>query len=164
MEFFAQRFAGEIGPRGDQRSRGALSKRAGHQCSQHPADRFYAADVPIRPQAHGHRISIAALNFVALRLLTNRYARQSLRQRGARQAGGLLDERAADYRDAEVYRVGVGFLFPLSGYQAKVVNAEQELGIWSELFGDTARVDRPERVAIIGLGFASWMACSPWEC
>jgi hypothetical protein len=104
------------------------------------------------------------LNFVALRLLTNRYARQSLRQRGARQAGGLLDERAADYRDAEVYRVGVGFLFPLSGYQAKVVNAEQELGIWSELFGDTARVDRPERVAIIGLGFASWMACSPWEC
>jgi NHLM bacteriocin system ABC transporter peptidase/ATP-binding protein len=157
MEFFSQRFAGEIGSRVDINDRvaavlaGVLATNAANVL----LIGFYAAlmyQYDRRLTAIG--IAIAALNFVALRLLTKRYARQSLRL--AAEQGKMVGCSMNGLQIIETLKSTGSesdFFARWSGYQAKVVNAEQELGTWSALFAVVPPVLTGINAAVIlGLG------------
>ena len=99
-------------------------------------------------------IGIAALNFVALRMLTNRYARQSLRL--AAEHGKLVGCSMNGLQIIETLKSTGSesdFFSRWSGYQAKVVNAEQELSASSQIFSIVPQLLMGiNAAAIIGLG------------
>ncbi len=157
MEFFAQRFAGEIGSRVDINDRvaqvlaGVLATNAANIL----LIGFYAAlmyQYDGRLTAIG--FAIAALNFVALRLLSKRYARQSLRL--ASEQGKMVGCSMNGLQIIETLKSTgseTDFFSRWSGYQAKVVNAEQELGTSSQLFSVVPPLLAGlNAAAIIGLG------------
>lgn len=157
MDFFAQRFAGEIGSRVDINDRlaailaGVLATNAANIL----LIGFYAAlmfQYDRRLTAIG--VAIAALNFVALRLLTKRYARQSLRL--AAEHGKMVGCSMNGLQIIETLKSTgseADFFARWSGYQAKVVNAEQDLGMWSELFAVVPPLlTGMNAAAILGLG------------
>ena len=157
MEFFAQRFAGEIGSRVDINDRvaailaGVLATNAANIL----LIGFYAAlmyQYDRTLTAIG--FAIAALNFAALRLLSSRYARQSLRL--AAEQGKMLGCSMNGLQIIETLKSTGSesdFFCRWSGYQAKVVNAEQQLGTLSQLFSVVPPLLAGlNAAAIIGMG------------
>jgi NHLM bacteriocin system ABC transporter peptidase/ATP-binding protein len=157
MDFFAQRFAGEIGSRVDINDRVAtvLASVLATNAANVLLIGFYAAlmyQYDRRLTAIG--FGIAALNFVALRLLAQRYARQSLRL--AAEHGKMVGCSMNGLQIIETLKstgAESDFFSRWSGYQAKVVNAEQQLGSSSQLFSIVpSLLAGLNAAAIIGLG------------
>jgi len=157
MEFFAQRFAGEIGSRVGVNDRvaamlaGVLATNAANIL----LIGFYAAlmfqyDARLTVIGAG----IAALNFFLLRLLSRRYALESIRL--AAEQGKMVGCSMNGLQIIESLKscgAESDFFSRWSGYQTKVVNAEQALGSWSQLFSVAPPLlSGLNAAAIIGLG------------
>jgi NHLM bacteriocin system ABC transporter peptidase/ATP-binding protein len=157
MEFFAQRFAGEIGSRVgiNDRVAAVLAGVLATNAANILLIGFYAALMyQYDRRLTGIGIAIAALNFVALHFLTKRYERRSLRL--AAEHGKMVGCSMNGLQIIETLKSTGSesdFFSRWSGYQAKVVNAEQELGAWSQLFSIVPPLlTGINAAAIIGLG------------
>jgi NHLM bacteriocin system ABC transporter peptidase/ATP-binding protein len=157
MEFFAQRFAGEIGSRVgiNDRVAAVLAGVLATNAANILLIGFYAAlmfQYDARLTAIG--AGIAALNFLVLRLLSRRYALESIRL--AAEQGKMVGCSMNGLQIIESLKscgAESDFFARWSGYQTKVVNAEQSLGYWSQLFSVAPPLLSGLNVAaIIGLG------------
>ena len=157
MEFFAQRFAGEIGSRVgiNDRVAAVLAGVLATNAANILLIGFYAAlmfQYDARLTAIG--AGIAALNFCVLRFLSRRYALESIRL--AAEQGKMMGCSMNGLQIIESLKscgAESDFFARWSGYQTKVVNAEQALGSWSQLFSVAPPLLSGLNVAaIIGLG------------
>ena len=157
MEFFAQRFAGEIGSRVgiNDRVAAVLAGVLATNAANILLIGFYAAlmfQYDARLTAIG--AGIAALNFLVLRLLSRRYALESIRL--AAEQGKMVGCSMNGLQIIETLKscgAESDFFARWSGYQAKVVNAEQSARILVALFSVAPPLLSGLNVAaIIGLG------------
>jgi NHLM bacteriocin system ABC transporter peptidase/ATP-binding protein len=157
MEFFAQRFAGDISGRVELNDRIAalLAGELATNAVNVLLAGFYAA-LMFRYDAMLTLlgVGIALLNFIVLRMMSRRYARQSLKL--SMDYGTLLGCSMNGLQVIETLKANGAesdFFGRWSGYQAKVVNAEQRLEASSLLLAVAPPLLASlTGVAILGIG------------
>jgi NHLM bacteriocin system ABC transporter peptidase/ATP-binding protein len=157
VEFFTQRFGGEIG------SRVQINDRVAQLLSGDLANNmlnvimviFYAAlmvQYSIVLTLVG--VFIALLNFVALRYVSRK--RVDLNQKLLQDQGKLLGTTMSGLQMIESLKASGSesdFYAQWSGYQAKVMNAQQELGFSTQMLSSIPPLlSSLNNVAILGLG------------
>lgn len=137
MEFFAQRYTGEVGERvalNDSVARFLVGELAGHIANVLLIG-FYAAlmfryDAPLTLLAVG----IAAVNFAVYRMMAQRYARDNMKL--SIDMGKLMGCSANGLQIIETLKSTGSesdFFAQWAGHQAKVINTEQQLGVSAQL-------------------------------
>lgn len=156
-QFFLQRFAGEIAYRVDLNDKlaGLLSGQLGTNLIQLVSLAFFAAvmfqyDLTLTLVTLG----VAACNVAALRFVSRK--RNDLNQRFQQEYGKLVGVTMGGLQLIESLKAGGGesdFFATWAGQQAKVVDSQQSLSVWTQMLGVVPPLLAAVNTAVIlGLG------------
>jgi len=157
VEFFSQRFSGEIGTRvaiNDQVAQLLSGQLATSVLGLITAAFFALAMLRYSVPLTALGVAIAAVNLIVLRVVSRRRADEN--QRMLQESGKLTGATVAGVQMIETIKATAGesdFFAHWAGSQAKALNAQQALGVSSQLLGATpVFLTATNHAAILGFG------------